>query len=138
VTGGHRIPARTWHVPGDFSAAAFFLVAASIVPDSEVRLEGVGVNPSRSGLIDVLRAMNADIAVTNERMKGGEPIADVTVRSAPLQGATVDSFDDHRIAMAMGVAGLVADGSTTVTNAECARISFPAFWDELHRVATPA
>jgi len=214
VEPDHRVPARTWHVPGDFSAAAFFLVAASIVPDSEVHLGGVGMNPSRNALLDVLRTMGADIEVTNERMKGGEPIADVTVRGtalhathvdgdqvpnlideipvlavaaacatgrteirdaaelrvketdrldamaknlralgadvdefedglavegpAALQGATVSSFDDHRIAMAMGVASLVADGTTTITEADCARVSFPNFWDELHAVTEPA
>lgn len=211
VEGGRCIPARTWHVPGDFSAAAFFLVAASLVPESEICLDGVGMNPSRNALLDVLRTMGADVTVTSKRMQGGEPIADVTVRAAALQGtrvegasipnlideipvlavaaacaegrteirdaaelrvketdrldamarnlralgagveefddglaiegpadlqgATVDSFHDHRIAMAMGVAGLAARGTTTVQNAGCARVSFPGFWDALHHVA---
>lgn len=214
VDGGHRIPARTWHVPGDFSAAAFFLVAGSIVPGSRLQLDGVGMNPSRNALLGVLRSMGAEIDVANERMKGGEPIADLTVRGADLQatrvdgaqipnlideipvlavaaacasgrtvirdaaelrvketdrleatahnlqalgadveefedglaiegpaaliGTTVSSFDDHRIAMAMGVAGLVAEGTTTITDAACASVSFPDFWDELHAATEPA
>jgi 3-phosphoshikimate 1-carboxyvinyltransferase len=214
VDGGRRIPARTWHVPGDFSAAAFFLVAGSIVPGSTLHLNGVGMNPSRNALLEVLRTMDADITVANERMQGGEPIADLTVRHADLKatrvanplipnlidevpvlavaaacatgrteirdaaelrvketdrldamtqnlralgveveefedglaidgpasltGATVSSFDDHRIAMSMGVAGLVATGTTTITEAECASVSFPTFWNELRAVTAPA
>ncbi len=214
VEGGHRIPARTWHVPGDFSAAAFFLVAGSIVPGSTLQLDGVGMNPSRNALLEVLHTMGADITVANERMKGGEPIADLTVCHADLTGTRVDgalipnlidevpvlavaaacatghteirdaaelrvketdrldamarnlralganveefedglaiggpasltgtavsSFDDHRIAMAMGVAGLVAAGTTTITDAECASVSFPDFWEELRTVTVPA
>lgn len=211
VRGGQRIPARTWAVPRDFSAAAFFLVAGSIVPEGELQLPGVGLNPSRSALLDVLRAMGADIRVANEREHGGEPIADLVVRPAalqgvsvggavianlideipvlavaaacaegrteirdaaelrvketdrimatvqclralgadveefedgfavnggrPLHGATVESFDDHRMAMAMGVASLVAHGETTILEPDCARISFPDFWDRLGAVS---
>jgi 3-phosphoshikimate 1-carboxyvinyltransferase len=206
------IPARTWTVPRDFSAAAFFLVAGSNVPEGEVFLPGVGLNPSRSALLDVLRAMGADITTDFERTEGGEPLADLTVRPAPLHGvsidgalipnlideipvlavaaacaagrteirdaaelrvketdriaamaqnlralgaevetfedglaitggatltgATVEAFDDHRIAMAMGVAGFIAEGTTTITGAECASVSFPDFWKALAGLQT--
>jgi 3-phosphoshikimate 1-carboxyvinyltransferase len=76
-------------VPGDISSAAFWLVAASIVPGSDVTLRDVGVNPTRTGILDVLLAMGADITRENERDEGGEPVADLRVRSAPLSGTTI-------------------------------------------------
>ena len=75
-------------VPGDVSSAAFLLVAASIVPDSHVTITGVGVNPTRTGIVEALRAMGADIEYRNEREQSGEPVADIEVRSAELRGAT--------------------------------------------------
>ncbi|MFO8098856.1 MAG: 3-phosphoshikimate 1-carboxyvinyltransferase [Salinibacter sp.] len=212
VDDDHTVPATTWTVPGDFSGASFFLVAGSIVPDSELQLTDVGLNPSRTALLDVLDGMGADITIENERVLGAEPVGDITVRTAALSGVevggrlipnlideipvlsvaaacaegrteirdaeelrvketdrlhamtqnlralgaevqeredglviegngpnllggSVKSFDDHRIAMAMGVAGLVAHGATSISDAECARVSFPNFWSELHRVA---
>jgi 3-phosphoshikimate 1-carboxyvinyltransferase len=190
-------------VPGDISSAAFLLVAAALAPGSEVTAEGVGVNPTRTGLLDVLRAMGADVVLENERDENGEPMADVTthasslegvevggdtvvrmidefpvlavaatqahgattVRDAaelrvketdriavivaglralgaridplpdgfiiegptPLHGAVVDSHGDHRLAMALAVAGLVAEGETVIENAECIPDSFPGF-----------
>ncbi len=208
VEGGTSVEPQTWSVPGDFSGAAFLIVAATLVPDSEITLENVGLNPSRTALLDVLRGMGADLTVSNERVEGGEPIGDIVVRSADLEavevggraipnlideipviavaaacaegtseirdaeelrvketdrlhaitenlralgaeveehedgltiegrgpnllGTDVDSFGDHRIAMAMGVAGLVAHGETTIHDAGCARVSFPGFWEEL-------
>ncbi len=210
VQGGQPIAARTWTVPRDFSAAAFFLVAGSIVAEGEITLPGVGINPSRSALLNVLRAMGANITVANERTHGGEPIADITVRPAPLHGVTVEgpvvanlideipilavagacaegrlvvrdahelrvketdriaaivrnmralgaqveehedgfaitggrgltgtvvaSYHDHRMAMAMGVAGLVASGETMIEDASSASVSFPAFWEVLEKL----
>ncbi|GIV57439.1 MAG: 3-phosphoshikimate 1-carboxyvinyltransferase [Rhodothermaceae bacterium] len=210
IHGGRRIAPRLWAVPRDFSAAAFFLVAGSIAPAGELRLPAVGLNPSRTAFLDVLRAMGADVTVENERTHGGEPLGDLVVRPAPLHGvtvgdplipnlideipalavaaacaegrtvirnaaelrvketdrlaalatnlralgvaveehpdglvieggrplhgATVESFDDHRIAMAMGVAALRATGPVTITGAGCARISFPGFWSALARI----
>lgn len=207
ATRDHRILPRQWVVPGDFSAAAFFLVAGSIVPGSELWVPGVGLNPSRTALLEVLREMGADLTVENARAEGGEPVGDLRVRAArlrsmtldaavvpnlideipvlavaatqaegttvlrhaeelrvketdriaamvtnlralgaeveafddglavtggvPLRGATVEAFDDHRIAMAMGVAGLVADGATTIRDADTASVSFPDFWTQL-------
>lgn len=213
VEPGHSVPATTWTVPGDFSGASFFLVAGSLVPNSELKLKDVGLNPSRTALLDVLDGMGANITIENERVLGAEPVGDITVRTAALSGVdvggrlipnlideipvlsvaaacaegrteirdaeelrvketdrlhamtqnlralgvevqeredgliiegngpnllggSVKSFDDHRIAMAMGVAGLVAHGTTSISDAECARVSFPDFWSELHRLAS--
>ncbi len=190
-------------VPGDFSSAAFLLAAATLVPGSRVVLEGVGTNPTRTGLLDLLRAMGAEIEVQGERSVGGEPVADLAVRSAelegvevggdvvvraidelpvlavvatqargetvvrdaaelrvketdrvattvqelrtlgadiearpdgfvvrgptPLRGAAVNSHGDHRLAMALVVAGLVAEGETLVRDCACIADSFPGF-----------
>jgi 3-phosphoshikimate 1-carboxyvinyltransferase len=198
-------------VPGDISAAAFWLVAGAIHTDARIRLPDTGVNPTRSGIIDVLRSMGARVAVTNERTVSGEPMADIEVNSAPLRGmevggeivprlideiplialagslaqgktvirdaqelrvketdrirATVSelakmgaaieempdgmviqggrklhgaecsSHGDHRLAMMLGVAALVAEGETRIDGAEAADISYPAFWGDLGRVS---
>ncbi|MEQ9103125.1 MAG: 3-phosphoshikimate 1-carboxyvinyltransferase [Rhodothermales bacterium] len=211
VEGGMRIAPRLWTVPRDFSAAAFFMVAGSIVESGLLRLPGTGLNPTRTALLDVLRAMGADIRIENERTTGGEPIGDLVVRSAALSGVQVsgpvianmidelpvlalaaacadgvseirgagelrhketdriaavadglralgarvtehedgwtiqgggrltggrvDAFGDHRIAMTMGVAGLVASGPVHVHGASVAAVSFPTFWEDLARIS---
>lgn len=198
-------------VPGDISAAAFWLVAGAVHGDARIRLPDTGINPTRSGIIDVLQSMGARVAVANERTVSGEPMADVEVSSAPLKGteiggeivprlideiplialagslaqgrtvirdaqelrvketdrirATVSelarmgaaieeipdgmviqggrklhgaecsSHGDHRLAMMLGVAALVADGETRIDGAEAADISYPAFWGDLDRVS---
>lgn len=213
VPEGTTVSARTWRVPRDFSAAAFFLVAASIVPGSRLHCPDVGLNPTRNGLLTVLREMGADVEITDRRTVSGEPVGDLTVRHAELRGVTVDpdlipnlideipvlavagacaegtlevreaeelrvketdridavvtnlrdlgvdveefedgfvvhggdplragtlkSYGDHRMAMAMGVAALVAEGSSTVAGADSAEVSFPRFWKELERVRVP-
>ncbi len=190
-------------VPGDLSSAAFLLVAALLVPGSAVTIEGVGVNPTRTGLLDVLHAMGAQVELGNLRESGGEPVADLRVEAGPLRGTTiqgdlvvrmidefpvlavaatqaegrtvvrdarelrvketdriaavatelrklgahieerpdgfvvegptrlqgtvVDSHGDHRLAMALAVAGLVAEGTTVVEGAEVIGDSFPGF-----------
>jgi 3-phosphoshikimate 1-carboxyvinyltransferase len=190
-------------VPGDFSSAAFLLVAASIVPDSEVILTGVNLNHTRDGLLEVLLAMGGDIEVLERGTEGGEPVGTLRVRSAALRGlevggdvvvrmidefpvlmvaalcaegetlvrdaqelrvketdriavmaaelrkmgaeieerpdgyrivgpqklrgAEVDGHDDHRIAMTLSVAALVAEGQTVVHDIACAADSFPGF-----------
>lgn len=192
-------------IPGDFSSAAFVIVAACAVPNSEVHLEGVGINPTRTGLLDVLGEIGANVSVENEREMGGEPVGDLIVRSGeyvgvevgggavprmidefpilavaatqaqgttlvrdaaelrvkesdriastvgelrkmgarieetpdgfvvegptPLKGAVVDSHEDHRLAMALVVAGLIAQGETTVLRTTCIDDSFPGFAD---------
>lgn len=199
-------------VPGDISAAAFWMVAAALHPDAEIHLPGVGVNPTRSGVIEVLRTMGADLEVAEERDQGGEPVADITVRSSRLAPAEVSgdlvprlidevpvlavaaaltpgrtvvrdaaelrvkesdriastcgelrrlgarveelpdglviegvqslsggpcrSHGDHRLAMALGVAGLLAQGETVIDGAEAAEVSYPSFWKDLARLAT--
>jgi 3-phosphoshikimate 1-carboxyvinyltransferase len=193
-------------LPGDISAASFLIVAASITPGSEISIPGVGLNPTRTGLIDALRAMGADIQVRNESDQAGEPVGDLIVRSAGLRGTRVSgalvvrmidefsvfgaaaaaasgetvvrdaselrykesdrittlcqemralgvsaaeaedgfsilggrpeggqaqSHGDHRLAMAMLVAGLAARGTVTVEGAEMIDESFPGFVDTL-------
>lgn len=211
VEPGHRIAPRDWVVPRDFSAAAFFMVAAAAAREGEVRLESVGLNPTRSAFVDVLRAMGADIQISNEGDDGGEPVGDLVIRpselngitvpsdlipilidevpvlavaaalaagrteirdarelrvketdriyatvdnlrrlgadveeypdgfsvtgGAALRGAEVRSFGDHRMAMAMAVAGLAVKGETVISGASCASVSFPTFWDELAAIA---
>jgi 3-phosphoshikimate 1-carboxyvinyltransferase len=210
LTPGARLAPLSMRVPNDISAAAFWMVAAAIHPDAELRLTGVGMNPTRTGIIDVLRAMGADIAVEEERQVAGEPAADIVVRSSRLQGATiegamiprlideipviavaaafaegttvirdaseltvkesnriastvsqlaalgaaiteqpdgmtiegggglhvgsVESFADHRLAMALAVAGLVASGDVRIRGAEAVAISYPDFWTHLSQV----
>ncbi len=207
VQGGRTLSAQMWSIPCDFSAAAFFLVAGSIVPNSALHLPRVGLNPTRTGLIDVLKAMGAHISIQNERIVAGEPIGDLFVRSSQLtgieiggeiianiideipiltvaaamaggktiirdaeelrfketdrisamskglttlgakieeqkdgmiitggkklHGGTVESFSDHRIAMSMGIAGLVSSGEVRIEGANAASVSFPTFWDVL-------
>jgi 3-phosphoshikimate 1-carboxyvinyltransferase len=190
-------------VPADFSSAAFPLVAAALLPRSKITLEGVGINPTRTGLLDVLEAMGAEIVAEKQRIQGNESVADLTVRSSelrgveiggdtvvrmidefpvlavaatqargkttvrdaaelrvketdriatvvaelkalgarieplpdgfviqgptPLRGAAVNSHGDHRLAMAMAVAGLIASGETVVQNSDCIADSFPGF-----------
>jgi 3-phosphoshikimate 1-carboxyvinyltransferase len=86
LEGGHRLQAADIDVPADFSSAAFFLVAASVVDGSELLLESVGINPRRTGLLQALRLMGADIAEQNPREVGGERVADLRVRHARLHG----------------------------------------------------
>lgn len=203
VRGGAELTGRDIVVPGDISSAAFFLVAALIVPGSDLLIRGVGVNPTRTGIIDVLKGMGGDLELTNLRDESGEPVADIRVRHskltameisgevvpraidefpaicvaaslaqgttvvrdaaelrvketdrisamaenlkragvnivetpdgmeitgvASLKGCAADSFGDHRIAMSMMVAGLVAQGETSVSDVECIATSFPGF-----------
>jgi 3-phosphoshikimate 1-carboxyvinyltransferase len=211
VTGNRWMTGREIDAPGDISSAAFFIVLAAIADQAEIRVTGVGVNPLRTGIVDCLKSMGADIILTNERQSGNEPVADLVIRSSRLlgieikggmiprlideipvlavaatqaQGTTVirdagelrvketdrikaiaeglrkmgasvkeladglaiegpvrlraaecESFDDHRIALALAVAGLVADGETVIRNAECVAISFPEFAEKVRALA---
>lgn len=210
VDGITRIPAFHLHIPGDFSAAAFFLVAALMIPGSDLLLRGVGMNPTRTGLLEALQAMGAQIEISEQRIVSGEPVADLRVRSQALHGTEVagtliprmvdeipifavaaalasgttiirdatelrvkevdriaaiatelhrlgveveqrpdglnirggavlsgchcDSWGDHRMAMALAVAGLTAKGSTTISDPSCVGSSFPDFWTRLNTV----
>ncbi len=112
-------------VPGDISSAAFFLVAAAIVPGSVVTVRGVGLNPTRTGVLDVLRAMGAAVDVENVRDDGGEPAGDVTVRAAPLHGTAIGGDLIPRLIdelPVLAVAASVADGETVITDAAELRV----------------
>ena len=209
---GQELSAQEFVVPGDISAAAFFLVAATIVPGSELKICDIGVNPTRTGIIEVLQQMGANIKLENQRTIGGEIMADIIVTASQLkgvkiegeiiprlidelpvlavamavaegesevreagelriketdriaaicselgkmgvaiteledgfrikgkeqsfQGVKVDSHGDHRIAMSLAVAGLLAEGETTIGNARAVNISFPSFWDTLEKIS---
>lgn len=122
-------------VPGDLSAAAFFIVGATIVPGSDVTITGVGVNPTRTGLLEVMNRMGADIQLINRRDEAGEPVADIRVKSAALRGVHIgpdlipQTIDEFPI---LCVAAAVAEGETIVSGAEELRVK------ESDRIATMA
>lgn len=207
-----RAPLRALdvRVPADFSSAAFFIVAACLVPGARLRLADVGLNPTRTGLLDALRTMGAIVRIENLREEGGEPVGDLEVQHAelrgitvggalvprmidefpifavaatqahgttivrnaeelrvkesnrlegfvgelrklgariettadgfivegptPLRGAVVNTLDDHRVAMALAVAALIAQGDTTLVGANCVRKTYPTFFHDLAHV----
>lgn len=207
IEGEPTLEAQRIEVPGDLSAAAFFLVAATLVPRSEVILRNVGLNPTRRGVVETLRRMGARVTIENERTVCGEPMGDLLVKSSSLkririagdlipnvideipilaiaatqvpgeviirdaadlraketdrisamvenlrrmgakvgempdgliveggytlQGAEIDSFGDHRIAMAFAIAGLLAQDEVVIDGAEWVDTSFPGFFDVL-------
>jgi 3-phosphoshikimate 1-carboxyvinyltransferase len=210
VTCAERLEPLHMQVPGDFSAAAFWIVAAGLL-ESDVRLVGVGVNPTRMALVELLTSMGFRIDRANAHFEAHEPVADLRVRRAAdlrpvhvdarlaaqmidelpvlavaatqitgtsviagaaelrvkesdrlyameaglramgaditvtedgwiingpryLEGARVDSEGDHRVAMALAIAGLIADGKTEIEGAECVDISYPAFFDHVERL----
>jgi 3-phosphoshikimate 1-carboxyvinyltransferase len=210
VAGGKKLSATDVRVPGDLSSAAFFMVAAATVPGSEVVLKNIGCNPTRSGVIDVLRRMGASVEFIGMRKEAGEPVADIRIAGGALkgvdigpemavrtideypalavaaalaegattisgakelrykesdriavmteqlrrlgvrveeredgmtiegrgrlEGAAVKSYGDHRVAMALAVAGLSSRGGIEIDDTACADISFPGFFDLLERV----
>ncbi|HEU0305740.1 MAG TPA: 3-phosphoshikimate 1-carboxyvinyltransferase [Lysobacter sp.] len=135
LQGEHRLSAIDVDVPADFSSAAFFIVAATLVPGSALRIEAVGMNPRRTGLLDALRAMGADIREENRHEQGGEPVADLVVRHAPLHGIDVpvdivpDMIDEFPV---LFVAAACAEGRTVVRGAAELRVK------ESDRIATMA
>lgn len=212
ITGHPTLKGQKVVVPGDISSAAFWLVAAAIVPGSELLITNVGVNPTRIGVLEALEMMSADIKKENERTVAGEPVADLRVKhsqlkactiegdivprlideipilavaaafaegkttikdaeelrvkesdrltamatelgkmganiaelpdgleitgGATLKGAEVDSYTDHRIAMSLAIASLMASGKTTIHRAEAASISYPTFINTLKQVVS--
>lgn len=125
IAGGGRLRGIAIDVPADISSAAFFLVGASIAPGSELLLEHVGMNPTRTGIIDILQRMGADICVMNERDVGGEPVADLRVKSAELRGIDIPpefvplAIDEFPVIF---VAAACAQGKTVLTGAEELRV----------------
>ncbi|WP_396134946.1 3-phosphoshikimate 1-carboxyvinyltransferase [Chamaesiphon sp. OTE_8_metabat_110] len=210
VTGYPTLTGQQVIVPGDISSAAFWLVAGAIVPGSELYIENVGVNPTRTGILVALELMGADITLENQREVAGEPVADIRVKysnlkaceisgdliprlideipilavaavfaqgttvikdaaelrvkesdrlqvmaaaltkmgakvtelpdgleitgGGTLSGAELDSFTDHRIAMSLSIASLMAKETTTIHRAEAASISYPTFFDSLRSI----
>lgn len=210
VKGGVELHGQDIAVPGDISSATFFMVAALITPGSELLIRNVGVNPTRTGAIDILRSMGGSIELLDQRDVSGEPVADILVRSSQLKGVaisgsvvpraidefpaicvaaacaegvttvrearelrvketdritamatnlralgvpveecddgmtitgieklsggSVDSFGDHRIAMSLSVAALVAGSSITISDTGCVATSFPTFFPLLEQV----
>ncbi|HZD61050.1 MAG TPA: 3-phosphoshikimate 1-carboxyvinyltransferase [Anaerolineae bacterium] len=210
IMGGQRLKADIIDVPGDISSAAFFMIAASIIDDSLLTMENVGINETRTGIIDVLHEMGARVALHDVEERSNEPRATLEIRSAHLKavtiggeiiprlideipiiavaatqaegrtvirdarelrikesdriaalsaelrkmganieeledgmvihgptrlrGATVKSHGDHRIAMSLAIAGLVADGKTIIDNSECIAISYPSFEETLRSI----
>ena len=132
-------------VPGDISSAAYWLVAASLIEGSDIILQDVGVNPTRTGILDVLSDMGANITIDNERESGGEALADIRVRSASLRGASFGGeiiprlIDEIPI---LAVAALFADGDTVISGAAELRVKetdrLAAVTAELNRLAPDA
>ncbi|MBQ6558769.1 MAG: 3-phosphoshikimate 1-carboxyvinyltransferase [Clostridia bacterium] len=107
-------------VPGDISSAAFFMVLGAVLPNSEITIRNVGINPTRTGIIDVLRDMGADLSIENVRISAGESVADITVKSSALRGATVEGAIIPRLIdelPVIAVAAAVADGETVIKDA---------------------
>jgi 3-phosphoshikimate 1-carboxyvinyltransferase len=212
VTGGQNLSGQDVRIPGDISSAAFFLVAAAVIPGSEVLARDVGVNSTRDGVIEVLRRMGARIQLLNERIETGEPVADIRVAGSelngveigpemaartideypilavaaalangvttisgakelrykesdritamtqalrrlaveveekedgmvirggkPLEGTSVKTYGDHRVAMALAIAGLSTRAGIIMDDAQCVDISFPKFFELLNRLCS--
>lgn len=125
MVGGGRLQGQIIDVPGDISSATFFLLGASIAPDSDLTLENVGINPTRTGVIEILTRMGARIDLINLRSVGGEPVADVRVRSATLRGIDIPprlvplAIDEFP---AIFVAAACAEGRTRIREAEELRV----------------
>lgn len=125
ITGEAELQPQTIDVPGDPSSAAFFIVAALIVPGSELTIANVGLNPTRAGLVEVLRQMGGDITALNPREVGGEPVADLVVRHSALKGIEIDPaiapsmIDEFP---ALFVAASLAEGTTITTGLEELRV----------------
>ncbi|RUT02562.1 3-phosphoshikimate 1-carboxyvinyltransferase [Dulcicalothrix desertica PCC 7102] len=125
VTGGKSLHGQNVIVPGDISSAAFWLVAGAIVPNSELVIENVGVNPTRTGVLEALEMMGADIELQNQREVAGEPVADLRVRTSKLKSCTISGdiiprlIDEIPI---LAVAAVFAEGTTIIKDAEELRV----------------
>jgi 3-phosphoshikimate 1-carboxyvinyltransferase len=125
MRAGQQLSACDVEVPADISSAAFFMVAASIAPGSDITLQHVGVNPTRTGVIDILKLMGADLEMQNQRDVGGEPVADIRVRSASLSGIDIPvelvplAIDEFPV---LFIAAACAHGTTRLSEAEELRV----------------
>lgn len=125
IAGGGRLKATHIDVPADISSATFFMVAAAIAPGSDVTLKHVGINPTRTGVINILKQMGADITLTNEAETGGEPVADIRVKYAPLKGIQIP---EEQVPLAIDefpalfIAAACAEGRTILSGAEELRV----------------
>lgn len=125
VSGGARLTGQSIQVPGDISSAAFLLAAAAIVPGSELLIRNVGINPTRTGILDVLQMMGARIEVDNVREWAGEPVADLLVRHSPLQGTVVEGELIPRLIDEIPVLAVIAtqaEGETIIRDAQELRV----------------
>lgn len=136
VEGGHKLTACDITIPGDISSAAFFMVLAAIHPDACITIRGVGVNPTRTGVIHILELMGADIKIENQRFESAEPVADITVRSSALQGIEISddlvplAIDEFPVLM---IAASCAQGKTILRGAQELRVKES---DRIHTMAT--
>ena len=125
LQGGGSLTSTNIDVPADISSATFFMVAAAISPDSDVILEHVGINPTRIGVINILQQMGANLELLNEREVGGEPVADIRIRYAPLKGIQIPE-DQVPLAIdefpALFIAAVCAEGETVLSGAEELRV----------------
>ncbi|ALC16162.1 3-phosphoshikimate 1-carboxyvinyltransferase [Desulfuromonas soudanensis] len=125
LVGHPRLTGREVHVPGDISSAAFFMVAALITPGSELLIRNVGVNPTRSGIIDILQEMGGSLQLLNERELSGEPVADILVKSSDLKGIEIGgsvvprAIDEFPV---VSVAAAFAEGTTIISDARELRV----------------
>jgi 3-phosphoshikimate 1-carboxyvinyltransferase len=125
VRGGGRLTATPIEIPADISSATFFMVAAAICPGADIELTHVGINPTRIGVINILRLMGADLTLGNEREVGGEPVADIRVRYAPLRGIEIP---EEQVPLAIDefpalfIAAACAEGTTVLRGAEELRV----------------
>lgn len=125
LTGQPELKPVNFEVPGDVSSSAFLLVAASVIPGSDITVENVGMNPLRTGIVHALKAMGADIEVLNERTLGGEPVADLRVRAAKLKGVSELPVDPSTMIDEFPVlfcAAAVAEGTSRFTGLEELRV----------------
>jgi len=125
IEGGARLNPQEITIPGDISSAAFFMVGASIVKGSKVKLKSVGLNPTRSGVIDILKRMGAKIAIDNRKEAASEPVGDINIESSPLRGITIAgelvprSIDELPVVM---IAAAYAEGMTIIKGAHELRV----------------
>jgi len=136
LKGGQSFRGKDLQVPGDLSAAAFFIVGASIVPGSHITIEHVGLNPARIGILEILQEMGANIEIHKAREEGGEPVGDLVITSAQLRGISINSsqvpktIDEFPI---FCIAASVAEGETRVNGAQELRVKET---DRIHAMAT--